>query len=479
MALTRIIHWLGNSFVICALLMAVTAFSSFLMLDVPSAIGLSAITLAVGVTGVIFIGTTYKTHAQETTADALLFLLCFWIIMPALMAAPYLSLGAVPDFTSAYFEAVSAFTTTGASGLNADEMPKALLLWRSLIQWFGGICVATFAVVILAALNLSGTGVHRSMLFTLDKEELFTRLVSIGQVVAGIYAVLAALCFLGLMVTGTDVFSALCLALSGVSTGGLMPQSGGISHYVGQVGAFCLAIFTILGAMNISILWDFFRLRKWRVFRTFFSNPESRGLFVLSAGLFLLGLFMVGPAQSYTLFIESLFFVSTAGFDYDVIGLEMLPSVVLITVVLIGGSALSTAGGIKIIRLLLLFRHLFTDLRRLTHPSRLIPVSFKGQQIPDRAFLSIWMYFFGYTLFFGLAILTLGATGLGFEDAVVTGAASISNMGPLLDATLPESGITYADFTQPQKIISSVFMLIGRVEVLAVLILFIPSFWQR
>jgi len=479
MALTRIILWLGNSFVICALLMAATAVWSFLALDFNAASALSALTLCVGVIGVILIATTFNTPAKETTADALLFLLLFWIVMPLLMALPYLALGVTSNIVSAYFEAVSAFTTTGASALNPDEIPQALLLWRSLVQWFGGVCVATFAVVILAALNLSGTGVHRTMLFTLDKEELFTRLTSIGRVVAGVYAFLAVLCFMALTLTGTNIFSALCLSLSGVSTGGLMPHSGGISHYVGRFGVFFLAIFTVMGAMNISIVWDFFRLRRWSSFLSLFRNVESRGLFVLIGILFFLGLAMVGPSQAYTLFIESMFFVSTTGFDYDVIGLEMLPSVVLISVALIGGSALSTAGGVKIIRLLLLFRHLSTDLGRLTHPSRLIPVSFKGQQIPDRAFLSIWMYFFGYTLFYGLAILTLGATGLGFEDAVVTGAASISNMGPLLPASLPESGITYADFDNAQKMISAIFMLIGRVEVLAVLILFIPSFWQR
>jgi len=479
MALTRIILWLGNSFVICALLLAATAMWSFLALDMSSAIALSSVTLGVGVLGVILIATTFNTPAQETTADALLFLLLFWIIMPMIMALPYLTLGVSPDITSAYFEAVSAFTTTGASALNPDDIPQALLLWRSLIQWFGGVCVATFAVVILAALNLSGTGVHRSMLFTLDKEELFTRLISIGRIVAGVYLFLASLCFLILVLTGVNAFNALCLSLSGVSTGGLMPQSGGLSHYVGRISVFFLAIFTVLGAMNISILWDAIRLRRWRNFLSLFRNVESRGLFVVIGVLFIFGLISVGPPQAYTLFIESMFFVSTAGFDYEVIGLEMLPSVILIAVALIGGSALSTAGGVKIIRLLLLFRHLSTDLGRLTHPSRIIPVSFRGQHIPDRAFLSIWMYFFGYTLFYGLAILALGATGLGFEDSVVTGAASISNIGPLLPASLPESGLTYADFTGAQKMISAVFMLIGRVEVLAVLILFIPSFWRR
>ena len=479
MALTRIILWLGNSFVICALLMAATAAWAFLALDFSSATAISVATLGVGGLGVILIATTFNTPAKETTADALLFFLLFWVIMPIVMALPYLTMGVSPDFVSAYFEAVSAFTTTGASALNPDEVPKALLLWRSLVQWFGGVCVATFAVVILAALNLSGTGIHRSMLFTLDKEELFTRLISIGRFVAGVYAFLAGLCFMFLILTGTNLFNALCLSLSGVSTGGLTPQSGALASYVGRIGVFFLAIFTLMGAMNMAIIWDFFRLRRWKNFLSIFSNVESRALFVIFGALFLLGLAVVGIPHMYTLFIESLFFVSTSGFDYNVIGLEMVPSVVLIAVALIGGSALSTAGGLKIIRLLLLFRHLFTDLGRLTHPSRLIPVNFRGEHIPDRAFLSVWMYFFGYTLFFALSILSLGATGLGFEDAVVTGAASLSNMGPLLPATMPESGLTYADFSASQKMISAITMLIGRVEVLAILILFIPSFWQR
>jgi trk system potassium uptake protein TrkH len=157
----------------------------------------------------------------------------------------------------------------------------------------------------------------------------------------------------------------------------------------------------------------------------------------------------------------------------------MLPPVILIAIALIGGSALSTAGGVKMIRILLLFRHLSTDMSRLSHPSRVVPVSFKKQHIPDRAFLSIWMYFFGYTLSFALGIMALGAAGLAFEDAVATSAASLSNIGPLLPATLPESGLTYADFTTAQKLISTLFMLVGRVEVLAVLVLFTPSFWAR
>ena len=479
MALTRIILWLGNSFIICAVLIGITALASAFLLDMQGAQILTGLGLAISALGAVFIVATQNTPSRETNADALLFLLLFWALIPFFLSLPYLSLRVVESPLAAYFEAVSAFTTTGASALDADSLPRSLLLWRSVVQWFGGVCVATFAVVILAALNLSGTGVHRSMLFTLKTGELFGRLLTIGKVIALIYALLASSCWLLLTLTGTDAFSALCLSLSGVSSGGLSPQSGTLSSYVGRLSAIIFAIFCILGAMNVSIIWDVMRLRRWKNIVSFFRNVEHRAIISLCAALSVLGIFFVGLGHAFTVIIESLFFVSTSGFDYSVIGLEMLPSGLLIAIALIGGSALSTAGGVKIIRMILLMRHLGTELGRLSHPSRIIPVIFRGEHIPDNAFLSIWMYFFGYTMFYGLGVLTLAMTGMSFEDAVASSAASISNIGPLLPATMPESGLTYADFTLVQKIISSIFMLIGRVEVLAVLILIIPSFWKR
>lgn len=479
MAITRIILWLGNTFVLCAILLLGTAFFAAITLEAMPAIQFATIAAAIGVLGVLLIATTYNTPARETNADALLFLLLFWITVPLIAALPYLSLGVSGSLTSAYFEAASAFTTTGASALNADDLPRTLLLWRALIQGFGGVCVATFAVVILASLNLAGTGIHRSLLFTLKKGELFERLIGIGRVVAGIYVFLACICFIAMVITGTPTFEALTLSLSAISTGGLTPQSGPLASYIGPISAFVLGIFCLLGAMNIAIIWDLLRLRRLRNITILLGNYEHRGLFVIIGLLSLFGILYVGASHAFTLIIESIYFVSTAGFDYNVIGIEMLPPVILIAIALIGGSALSTAGGVKIIRMLLLFRHLATDMSRLTHPSRVVPVFFKGQHIPDRAFLSIWMYFFGYTLVFGLGIMALGATGLIFEDAVAVSAASLSNMGPLLLYVLPESGATYSEFTDVQKLISALFMLIGRVEVLAVLILFTPSFWRQ
>jgi trk system potassium uptake protein TrkH len=162
-----------------------------------------------------------------------------------------------------------------------------------------------------------------------------------------------------------------------------------------------------------------------------------------------------------------------------VISLDMVPAPILIPTALIGGSALSTAGGVKIIRLLLLFRHLGTDVARLSHPSRVKPIEFRGSTVRDESFLSIWMYFFGYSLCFAVGALMLAATGLQLQDALSVSSASLANMGPLLDLTLPSSGLRYADFSPLQMTVSASLMLVGRVEVLVALSLIIPSTWRQ
>ena len=476
MALTRIILWLGNSLILVALMLAITSAGAFALGELNAAVRFAAMSLVDGMVGLVFVATTRNTPARETNTDALAFLLIFWLIIPVFLSVPYVVLGQVNSAHTAWFEAVSAVTTTGASTLNPDDMPGSLHIWRSFVQWVGGVISATFAIVILAALNLRGTGVHRSMLFTLKKGELFDRLIGIGRVIAGIYALISTACFVGLIMTGTPVFDAFCLSLTSVSTGGLTPRGDVLASYVSPVGIIALLTACLLGGFNIALLWDVMRLRHWKSVMSLFKNVEHRAMFVIFGVLLFIGTAYTGLPHVFTVGVEALFFVSTAGFDYHVIGLDMAPPVVLIAAALIGGSALSTAGGVKLIRLLLLFRHLETDLSRLTHPSRTVPVMFRGQVLPDQAFLSIWMYFFGYTIVFALGIMGMAALGMDYEMAVTASAASLANMGPLLDATLPP--YSYASFTLPQQMMSAVLMLIGRVEVLAAFAILSPGLWR-
>jgi trk system potassium uptake protein TrkH len=476
MAISRIILWLGNSLILVAGLLVITAIGGVVFSEQSEAALFASMGMIVGLIGVIFVGATRSMSGRETNTDALVFLLLFWMIIPVVLAMPYGFLGVVENSYAAYFEAVSAITTTGASTLDPDSMSKSLHIWRSALQWTGGVVVATFAVVVLAALNLRGTGVHRSMLFTFRKGELFDRLVGIGRVIAGLYAGISLICFIVLIFSGTPVFDAICLALTSVSTGGLTPRSGVLAEYVNHVGLFALGLSCLLGAFNVALIWDAVRLRAFRGVKGLVTDVEHRTLFFIIGVLCFVGALYAGTAHIWTIFWEAIFFASSAGYDYHVIGLDVVPAVILIAIALIGGSALSTAGGVKLIRLLLLFRHLETDLNRLSHPSRRVPVLFRGQVLPDKAFLSIWMYFFGYTIVFAIGIIALAAVGMDFEMAVTTSAASLSNMGPLLDATLPE--YSYEAFSVEQLMISCVLMLVGRVEVLAVFAIASPGTWR-
>ena len=477
MAFTRILQWLGNTLVLLAALMVLTALMGLFLLELQSATVMSVTAVVTGLLGGVMVLSTQGSPARETNFDALLFLILFWSIVPAIGALPYLTLGATDSLVVAWFESVSAFTTTGASTLVPEAMPRSLLIWRSLYQWLGGVTVATFAVVILASLNLAGTGVHRSMLFTLRKGELFGRLIGIGRVIAGLYTLIASIGFMAMSVAGTAPFDAFCLALSGTATGGLAPRSGPLADYLSPTAAVSLAVICLLGAASIAAHWDLFRLRTLREIRHWARNVEHRALVSLTVALLVLGFAFTGFRHFWTVSLEAAYLASSAGYDYTVIGLELLPPAVLIAVALIGGSALSTAGGLKLVRLLLLFRHVRTDLERLTHPSRVKPVIFRHQVLPDTAFLSVWMYFLGYTLVLGAGTVALGTLGLPYDVAVPASAGSLSNVGPLLEANMVLQG--WADFSPAQLSVSAVLMLVGRVEVLAVLAIFSPRLWIR
>ena len=460
-------------------MMFVTALVAIALFEIEEAGLMALLSLLSGLVGALMVTASFKASKKESASEAILFLTLFWAIVPVVCSLPFYVLGATDSPIVAVFEGVSAMTTTGASTLVPENLSLTLLFWRSLLQFFGGVSVAVFAIVILAALNLAGTGIYRSGLFTFRSGELFGRIIGIGRLVLAIYLFLAAIGFSLMVIGGAETFIALCLALSGVSTGGLQPFSGPLANVISPFSAGVLAVLCLLGAFNISILWDFLRLRQWRAFWRVFTHVEHRGLFMVVAALMIItvifaSVYNLGPA-----ILDSIYFVSSAGYRYDVISLDMVPAPILIALSLIGGSALSTAGGIKIIRLLLLFRHLSNDVATLSHPSRVKPVQFRGQSVKDDEFLSIWMYFFGYSLCFAVGALFLSASGLALQDALATSAATLANIGPLLDMTLPSSGLRYSDFSSLQLIIASILMLVGRVEVLVALALILPSTWRQ
>lgn len=478
MKLIKIVLWLGYSCLSSAALMGLTAMMALIIFEVGEAGIVASLAVGTGLFGALLVTASFKATSKESASEAVLFLILFWFFVPIICSLPFFALGATTDLMTGLFEGVSAMTTTGATTLDPDLQSGTLLFWRALLQFFGGVSAAVFAVVILAALNLSGTGIHKSALFTFRTGELFGRILGVGQLVTSIYLFFAAVAFMLMVLGGTDAFTALCLVLSGISTGGLQPFEGPLANVISPFSAVVLASLCLMGAFNISVLWDVIRLRRWKPLLRLVNHVEHRGLLIIAGILTLTTIVFASVYNFGPAILDSLYFVSSAGYRYDVISLDMVPAPILIATALVGGSALSTAGGIKIIRILLLFRHLGTDMSRLTHPSRVKPIEFRGYVVEDKEFLSIWMYFFGYSICFASGALFLAASGLNLQDALATSAASIANIGPLLDMTLPSSGLRYGDFTPIQMGVACSLMLLGRVEVLVILSLIIPSTWR-
>mgnify|MGYP000050066163 CR=1 FL=1 len=247
MAVSRIFLWLGFAFIVYAGLLLLTGLSGLAMGEAKAGqvfLGLSAV---LGTIGSIVYFTSQNAPKRERPRDVLIFLILFWIIVPIATSLPFLALGVVPGPMHGYFESVSAITTTGASTLVPENLPRSLLVWRSALQWSGGCFVAVFAVVILAALNLSGPGVHRSVFFTLKTGELFSRLIDIGKIIITVYAVISIICFCLLMLSGAPIFESFCLSLSAVATGGLAPRSGPLYLYISNLGGVILAVTCLWG----------------------------------------------------------------------------------------------------------------------------------------------------------------------------------------------------------------------------------------
>ncbi|MEP6341771.1 MAG: potassium transporter TrkG [Maricaulaceae bacterium] len=473
----RLFQRFGRLLYIFAGLFALNSLICLMMFQLNAALSFFFMASASGFSGFVFVMSSAIPKHVETNVDALLFLIMFWIVAPIMAAVPFAMIGPNMTVASLLFEGVGAITTSGASAFLPSELSPALLIWRGLAQFLGGVSVTTFAIVILASLNMTGTGVHRSLLFTYEHENLFARIISIGKVVGIVYFGLVILSIAVLLLGGATPFHAMCLALGGVSTGGLSPIDGPLATILSPIGAFLFSVICLFGAFNFAVIWDVLRLRSIKSVVRIFTNVEHRALLVLIGILLLVSVLYFNGAHIIDSLIEAIFFVSTTGFDYNIIALEMTPSILLIIFALVGGSALSTAGGLKIIRLLLLFRHLETDLSRLSHPSRVFPVKFRGQLIRDRSFVSIWMYFFGYTLVFGLGILSFAASNIEFESAVTLSAGMLSNMAPLLQYTFSDSTLLMLD--DGQKLVAVALMYAGRVEVLAIFALLSTTSWRN
>lgn len=486
MRLAIVLQAAGWLIAIIAVAMAVPILTAVAYVE-PDAVRAFALGVAIaGVSGGALIMGFRDVRGEASRSDLILLVVAGWTVTPAFAAVPFAALAAPTGVTDAYFEAVSGLTTTGATVLGGrlDDVPRAVVAWRAVLQWLGGLGTVVVAVMILAPLGIGGMELRRSPLARGDATSLVGRLRQTGVQVMNVYAVLTVLCFVLIWAGGVPGFDSFCLALSTVSTGGFLVREGSLAVYDAPISIAFVVLFMILGAASFAAMRAAGRgnIAEAR------ADPEvsylGASILIMGAALSL-AVFAAGATSSEALvdgFFLAASFATTTGFLLS--GAEDLagiPPVLAMGVALIGGSTLSTAGGLKLMRLALLSKQVGRELKRLSHPHGIIPTRYAGRAVDIALMKDVWVFFILFLFVLILLAVIVSATGVVFEAALGAAAAALSNTGPayaVVEAAIP-GAVPYADFSSLAKFTLAAGMIIGRVEVFAFLSLFNIAYWRR
>ncbi len=405
----------------------------------------------------------------------------FWVMLGLMAGLPFM-LGPHLSFTDSAFESVSAFTTTGATVLTGlDHLPKSVLFYRAQLQWFGGMGVVVLAVAILPMLGVGGMQLYRAETPGPMKDEKITpRISHAARALWVIYVGLTLACAVGYWAAGMSWFDAITHAFTTLSTGGFSTHDASMGYFKSPAIDVIASVFMLAGGMNFSV--HFMALRA-RSPLTYWRDPEVR-TFLVVVGLITLGIAAmllwngnyVSPWQAlrYSLFQVSSIVTSTGFTTTDFSVWPLFVPVLLMLSSFMGGCAGSTAGGMKVIRCIVLGKQARRDIGRLVHPTMVRPLKLAGRPLPDRAVDAVWGFFSVYVAVFSVMMLAVMATGIDHVTAFAAVTTCINNMGPGLgDVTS-----NFVTVNPVAKWVLTATMLLGRLEIFTALVLLMPRYWR-
>jgi len=405
-----------------------------------------------------------------------------WVLMPAFAALPLVFADLQLSYTDAFFEAMSGLTTTGSTVMvGLDGAPPGILLWRSLLQWLGGIGIIVMAVSILPMLRIGGMQLFR-MEFAERMEKALPRAAQIGAAIALIYLGLTMICAALYWLAGMTGFSALNHAMTTVATGGFSTHDTSIGHYENSWINIISIAFMILGSLPFLLYLQMLRGQPL----AFYRDTQVRwffGLLLAFVVMMVIGLKTTAGWTLWTAILHGSFNVVSimtgtgyATDDFGVWGSFAFP--IFFFIMFIGGCAGSTTCGIKVFRFAVLYETARVQLRRLLMPHGVFIANYNKRPIPEGVSESVMSFFFLFVTSFALLAVALGMLGLDFVTAASGAATAIANVGPGLGATIGPAG-NFSTLPEAAKWLLAFGMLIGRLELFTVLILITPSFWRN
>lgn len=422
-----------------------------------------------------------KTQTGLTRQQALLLTVLVWVILPIFGALPFLlgSMGA--SFTDAFFEAMSGLTTTGATVFaGLDETARGTLLWRAMLQWFGGVGIVVVAMVFLPTLKIGGMQIFRSESFDLIGD-ILPRAAEVAGQLSGIYLGLTLACVMAYAAAGMTAFDAICHAMTTVSTGGMGNYDSSFTDLPAMAQYFAV-VFMALAAMPFLRLVQLSRGQSAPLLH----DPQVRGfLAVIAVGATVMALWLVlhseealEPAIRAALFNVTAILTGTGYASDDFNAWGGFPVAIFFILALIGGCAGSTSCSAKIFRYQILMAALRIQLRRIHAPHGVHPLRYAGRSVDAEILSAVMGYFFIFAASIAIWSVMLSLTGLDTITSISGAVAALANVGPGLGEIIGPAG-NYQTLPDSAKWILSVGMLLGRLEFISVLVLFSPLFWQR
>ncbi len=431
--------------------------------------------------GILIILVNLKKDNQLNLQQAFLFSVLAWTSIALFGSLPFMLSNLKLTFSDAFFESMSGITTTGSTVIsNLDTSPKSILIWRSIMQWLGGIGIIVMATTVLPLLKVGGM-----QLFKTDAsgtEKILPKTIEVATTIISIYTILTLICSITYWSQGMNIFDSIAHSFTTLATGGFSTHNESIGFYKNPGIEISATIFIILGSIPFISYLKFIKGNK----KIFLEDVQIKGfvyLLVISILIMFLYLFINNTQHSFfdNLRISSfnvISILSGTGYVTDDFGLwGEFPLIFFLFLMFVGGCAGSTTCGIKVFRLQILVLFIKNQIKKLIYPNRIIVLNYNKEKIEDSFVNSVIIFIFSYLFLFLIIAMLLSMTGLDFLSAISGAATSISNVGPGLGDMIGPNG-NFSEVSNISKWILSFAMLLGRLEIFAVLVLFLPSFWR-
>lgn len=430
-----------------------------------------------------FIAKKQNHSAEMTKRDGYLIVTFGWLLMAFSGSMPYIFSGTITDFSSAVFETISGYSTTGASVItDIESVNKDILLWRSLTQWIGGMGIIVLTVAILPILGIGGMQLFVAEAPGISPDKLQPRIKDTARRLWVIYIFLTSAEIVMLLFGGFDFFDALNHSLTTMATGGFSTFNTSAAEFSPYI-QYTLILFMFLAGMNFTLTYFGFQGKIKKIW----DNEEFRFytfMIIFVTALLTIVVYNSGWADGdfEKSFRDVLFqvtsIITTTGFvsvDYTL--WHPLAVTIIFMLMFIGASAGSTAGGVKIVRHLILVKNAILSFKRQLHPKAIIPVRLNGRSVNESVVYNVLAFIMVYIIIYMVGVIILSALGIDFMTALGAVATSLGNIGPGIGTVGPVDN--FAHLSSPVKWVLSFLMLVGRLELFTVLMILTPFFWRK